>query len=241
MNQPDNILNELQELSPILASVPKYNVLKAPEGYFEDFSSLMLLKVHAMESPQLSVPEGYFDNLPATIIARIKAEDQSEVLTETQEISATVAAIGNRNVFTVPEGYFESLKISNLETSATAAKVVSMPKRFSVFRYAAAAVVTGLIAISAYFMLNNNGNFASADSNHMAVMKEAKQIIKEGSFEDELNSISDAAIVNFLESKGQDVEAALVASLTNEKELPSADEYLFDDNTLDNVLKTIDL
>jgi hypothetical protein len=72
-------------------------------------------------------------------------------------------------------------------------------------------------------------------------MKEAKQILKNGSFDEELNTVSDAAIVNFLESKGQDVEAALVASLTNEKDLPTADDYLFDDNTLDNVLKTIDL
>lgn len=242
MNQPDNILQELQELSPILASVPRYNVFKAPEGYFEDFSSMMLLKIHAMEAPAaMAVPDGYFESLPATIMARIKMEEQSEVLAETREISATVAGIGNRNVFTVPEGYFESLKITTPETVSATAKVISMPKRFSVFKYAAAAVVTGMIAISAYFMLNNNSNMASSGSNQVAVMKKANQILENGSFDEELNTISDAAIVNFLESKGQDVEAALVASLTNEKELPTADEYLFDDNTLDNVLKTIDL
>jgi hypothetical protein len=61
------------------------------------------------------------------------------------------------------------------------------------------------------------------------------------SFDKEFSSVSDDAIVSFLESKGQDVEAALVASLTDEKNLPEADDYIINENTLDQVLKTLDL
>ena len=292
MYQQDNILNELQLLSPILAEIPKVNVFKVPGGYFDLLSGRLLFQIHSEGLDNVTplagatVPEGYFDNLADNIMARIRKEYRGEVGRETQAISKLVAGIGNKNVYTAPEGYFEGLSLSIngqrkssvlsgavLETTAISelvagigiknvysvplgyfnelaavisgkinvpAKVVNMKSRFSTFRYVAAAVITGLLGLSLFLMLNKN-NAVVPSAQTAALMSEAKEIITTNSFDKEFSSVSDAAIVSFLESKGQDVEAALVASLADEKNLPDAADYLLNENTLDEVLKTLDL
>jgi hypothetical protein len=293
MYQQDNILNELQELSPTLSEIPRVNVFRVPEGYFDLLSTQLLLQVRA-EAPahvtpemNASVPQGYFENLADNIMARIRQESLSEVALETHAVSSLVAEIGNRNVFQAPEGYFDGLANSILAktnsfsnndvtvetagisslvagignrnvfsvpehyfTSLTqdvmgklpgSAKVVTMKSRLTAFRYAAAAVVTGLVGLSIFFLLNKNNVDSNNTVQTAAVLTEAKQIMSTNSFDKEFSSVSDDAIVSFLESKGQDVEAALVASLTDEKNLPDADDYIINENTLDQVLKTLDL
>ncbi len=330
MNQPDNILNELRELSPTVAGINRVNVFTVPDGYFESLAGLLLINASAANSLQIagspisSVPEGYFDNLAGNILNRIKREVPEEtnaistlvagigrkniyavpvgyfnnlpaqvvaqlsgsletvaaetastsslvaaigkqnvyslpegyfnnfetgvraklnannsVLEETASLSELVAGIGKGNIFSVPQGYFENLVANRVDEQKPVAKVISMKSRTNVFRFAAAAVVTGVIAISAFFMLNNNSNDQSKAQ--VAVMKEANKIIETNSFETEMNNISDAAIVAFLENKGQNVEASLVASLVDDKNLPEADDYLLNDNTLDEILNSLDL
>ena len=326
MNKPDNILNELRELSPAVADISRVNVFTVPDGYFEALTGILLMKTSAEDSAQgampavpsgyfenladnillrikkempqetesvsellagigrkniYTVPAGYFETLPAQMLERIKSSDASvavetaaissmvagigkqnvynlpagyfnnletgilaklhavnEVAEETAELSNLVAGIGKHNIYKAPQGYFENLSANILQRLRPAAKVISMKPRIAAFKYAAAAVVTGIIAISAFFMLNNNN---AQSKQQVAVIKEANKIIETNSFDKEMNNISDAAIVAFLENKGQDVEASLVASLADDKNLPEADEYLLNENTLDEVLSTLDL
>ncbi|HSN61868.1 MAG TPA: hypothetical protein VLR49_13090 [Ferruginibacter sp.] len=289
MNERDNILNELKELSATVADIPKLNVFTIPAGYFDTLGGDILLRVYnekrAVISPinDTSVPAGYFENLAETIMSRIKNETLTESVIETTAMSELVAGIGNKNIYNIPQGYFEHLsdnitqKINNqissnplaetyaisqlvagignknvytvpqgyfeglakqLNIQTPVAKVVSMNNRFPAIKYAMAAAVTGFMAFSMFIMLNKNEIKPGAQT--AAVMKDAKDIIKTNSFDKELNSIPDDAIVAFLESKGQNVEAALLASL-DEKNLPDADEYLVNDNTLDEILNTLDL
>ena len=283
MNQPNNnILNELRELSPAVAAIPRINVFSVPEGYFDHLPALLLLQTSGAESGNMNnapVPEGYFDNLAGNIMARIKQESlagndhsallagignhnvftvpagyfeglssaimqriKNDVATETAELSETVARIGNKNVFTVPDGYFNNLPAAIHSRLEKPAKVVQLGGFRKYAKYAAAAVVTGLIAMSALFILNKKPGAAKMNAATVAALNDAKSIIKTNSFDKEMASLSDADIVNFLESKGQDVDAALVASLTeDEKKLPEAEDYLIDENTLDEVLKDLDL
>jgi len=285
MFKPDNILNELQALSTTVANIQRVNVFNVPDDYFNNLSQqVLLLKNTADNDPAVTaaVPESYFNNLAETIIGRIKREAEVEnkveqenltsilaaignnniysipqgyfdhlsdninakilnqsanTFSETHNISELVASIGNRNIYSVPQDYFETLKVALNNTKT--AKVVSIKSRFATFKYAVAAVVTGIIGLSVFFVLNNTPVKPSAET--AAVMIEANEIIKTNSFDKELASISDDAIVAFLESKGQNVEAALVASLTDDKNLPDATDYLINENTLNDVLKTIDL
>lgn len=285
MNQPNNnIINELRELSPAVAEVPRVNVFKVPQGYFETLPALLLLQTGDLtnHSNNHTVPQGYFDNLAADIMSRIKNEasqenehsnvlagignknvftvpsgyfegvasnivaqihneNNSEVFAETNAISETIARIGNKNVLTVPAGYFNDLANNINSKIDQPAKVVPMNSFRKFYKYAAAAVIMGFIALTTVFIINNNKGGADAAVS-MAAMKEAKSIIQTNSFDKEMASLSDADIVNFLESKGQDVNAALVASLSEDtKALPEAEDYLLDENTLDDVLKKLDL
>ncbi len=283
MNQPDNnILNELRELSPAVAAIPRVNVFSVPEGYFDHLPALLLLQTSGTEAGNMNnatVPDGYFDNLASSIMARIKKESvvdneyssllagignsnvftvtpgyfeglssvilrriKSEVAAETSEISELVAGIGNKNVFTVPQGYFNDLPADILSKLAKPAKVVQMGGFRKYARYAAAAVITGFVAMSTIFILNKNTGGTEMNAETVAALDSAKSIIQTNSFDKEMASLSDADIVNFLESKGQDVDAALVASLTeDEKKLPEEEDYLLNENTLDEILKDLDL
>jgi hypothetical protein len=278
MHLNSNILKELEELSPTLAALPRTNVFKVPDGYFEGLSGELLLKA-TQSAATYSVPEGYFDQLAGQILSKLKTSEQElDVITEMQTLSPTIAAIGNNNVFsvpndyfvqtahqievhaetaaiatsvadigkavpyTVPNGYFEQLADSILAKKDTTAKVVSMKSRPIAWRYAAAAAITAVMAVSVWFIMDNN----KTDTGTMtaAVQQEAKKILVNNSFDQEMSTISDAAIVEFLESKGQNVEAALVASYTDvedDSKLPDATDYMLNENTLDELLETLQL
>lgn len=279
MQPNNNILKELEELSPTLAGLPRTNVFGVPAGYFEALSGEILLQV-AQPSTTLSVPEGYFESLAGQILSKIKTNaTEEDVIAEMQLLSPTIAGIGNNNVFhvpanyfsqfeqriavqaettaiapaltniskvatyTVPTGYFEQLAGSILAKKDTTAKVVSMKSRATAWRYAAAAAITAVMAVSVWFALNNNQDLTNGTIT-AAVKQEAEKILVNNSFEQEMSTVSDAAIVEFLESKGQNVEAALVASYTDvedETKLPDATDYMMNEHTLDELLETLQL
>ncbi|MEO7045517.1 MAG: hypothetical protein ABI091_09455, partial [Ferruginibacter sp.] len=82
--------------------------------------------------------------------------------------------------------------------------------------------------------------FASAETK--TAMADAKQIIKNNSFDQELNTISDNDIEQYLQKRGLDVNAALVASSTDDNSnLPAPEDYINNDNTLDNYLNNANL
>ena len=76
-----DILNELNELSPVIAQVGNANVFTVPAGYFEKLGDdiLMLVKKGHNELPgglstqvSLQVPQGYFESLADNILNNIK-------------------------------------------------------------------------------------------------------------------------------------------------------------------------
>ena len=249
MKQHEDILNELQEISPAVAGVPYVNVFRVDAGYFAGIGAELKARIAADQAyalKNISVPEGYFDGLAANILQKIKREEHVTVAEEMAALSPVISAIGNANVFTVPQGYFEQLSFTaKVET----AKVIKMNPLRSVFKYAAAAVITGLLGIS---IINLTDNDATVETNNPViqtasvaktenVMRTANDIIQKGSFENEFNTISDEDIEQYLTESGQDVNAALVASSTDDATLPEATDYLFDENTLDEYLNTNNL
>ena len=287
MNNRQDILNELSQISPAVAGIPFRNVFAVPDGYFEQLPQALLLntkaeagleitnsnvfavpdeyfeglagnimaKIKTMENDDaqqeitsisplvsgidkknvFSVPDGYFDQLAAHITKRI-----SPVVEETMEISETVAAIGNKNVFDVPPGYFDALEDDIREALPKQAKLVQMQPRRSVFRYAAAAVITGLLGLSLFLLFDKKDEGSMPDKETMA---KANEILNKNSFEAEFDKLSASDIENYLSENGQDVTAALVANsaVENSNTLPEAEEYIFDEKTLDDYLNKINL
>src|SRR3954465_14980045 len=91
-----DILNELRELSPLLAGMEKTNVFTVPEGYFEGLADHVLGMCKA-EMPSIindfskqehgEVPAGYFDNLADNIMAKIKAAQNETAADELRDLS----------------------------------------------------------------------------------------------------------------------------------------------------------
>jgi hypothetical protein len=232
MLERENILNELNAISTLVASVPRVNVYRVDENYFDGIRAELQARIIASNfvTPQqnLDVPAGYFENLPTNILAKIKEQESNPVFIEMEGLSSTIASIGNNNVYTVPQGYFEQLAIPTI----TSAKVVQMGSR-SIFKYAAA-VFVGLLGFGAMKFIANT----KTNNETLAVVKQANEILKTNSFDAAFASVSDKDIEKYLSQNGEDVNAALVASSIDDDNitLPDADDYLLDDKTLDNFL-----
>lgn len=160
MNSPNAIQDELNELSSILPFENKQPVFTVPASYFENFSAAVWAKIKSQQpnaaeelktlSPVLaaipkkipfSVPENYFQtiDLPAF----------------TEPVTPLLAEISRRMPYEVPAGYFETLgRNLNHRMRKPLTPVVSINTRIA--RYAAAAVVAGLVVMGSFFYFKGN-------------------------------------------------------------------------------------
>jgi len=106
MENRNNILNELREISPVVADISYQAPYTVPAGYFEELPTQLLQLVKAMDAPPVlppanhpyQVPHGYFEGLANTILQRVKGEEGA--------LSAALQQ-ANNNPYQVPQGYFE--------------------------------------------------------------------------------------------------------------------------------------
>lgn len=239
-----SIVALLKESNPeILQLINKLDKTDVPEGYFDGLAASILNRIKSTEvqtdteelSPVLknlqqinvyTVPDGYFDSVEAAVTAKLLDQSAAD---ELRSLSSMLYSIQNENVFEAPSGYFEKLSeaiLSKVERGP--AKVVAMPKRRNIFKYAAAAAISGVMLFAGY-------KFISPGTSSVKPEIPTAQI----DVEKEMDKLSDESIVKYLQASGEDVDAALVAAAIDEKELPSQEDYLLDDKTLDNFLNNI--
>jgi len=173
----NDIIQELRELESSLSDTPARNIYSVPDGYFERFAGLVLNRIKAVNSidpqeeldylypelntiskePLYSVPTGYFNELSESLMIGVRShEDYQTSDEELSSLSPLLSSIGKQNPYSVPEGYFENFgKDVNLNSyKKPAAKTVSMVNR-KWFRFAAAAVVIGFIALTGISLFFN--------------------------------------------------------------------------------------
>lgn len=158
MNSRNAIHDELKDLRSSLPFDNKQPVFTVPEDYFENFAASVLAKVKrqlpAMATDELeslspvlaaipkkmpfSVPENYFSNLTSSLPALVGDE----------VLPGLLAQHNKQMPYTVPTGYFDNLPNAILQKvdAPPTAKIISFGNRW--MRYAAAAAITGLVAIS---------------------------------------------------------------------------------------------
>ena len=160
----------------LLFSKKKDNPYQAPQGYFENFATNILQRIKASEaatakgelealSPLLSglnkktpfsTPAGYFEELTDNAVSGAKAIDF--VNEELENLSPLMISLKDKKVYEAPTGYFEQLPGQVLQRAKKQlAKVVSMNFTRKVIRYAAAAVVAGLIITAGWLYVGNKG------------------------------------------------------------------------------------
>lgn len=92
-----------------IEELPKVNIFKVPEGYFDTLSMSIQERIAFSEEPVVSfgkkqnfaVPENYFDTLSSRIINRIADLEKQEIRLEN---------LPKVNIFKVPHGYFENIE-----------------------------------------------------------------------------------------------------------------------------------
>ncbi len=214
----NDIIQELSELGSSFTDIPARDLYFVPQGYFEELAGLVMSRIRAVNSANpreeltylspflqaiprelpFSVPEGYFQNLPETLMESIrKHEDYQTAEEELSSLSPLLNGIGNKNPYAVPEGYFENFgKDVNLKpVSKPAAKVVSMVHR-KWFRFAAAAVVIGFIAMTGVLLFFSDGPIRIS-STHKWVEENMNKVST-----DEINSFIQADEQATASSKG---------------------------------------
>jgi hypothetical protein len=240
------ILNEIKAISPLLAAMEKVNVFTVPEEYFSDLDQRILraIFIHQDGKNNLQkVPEGYFDALPAKILSKVRAEKNETVTQEIKALSPALFYLKEENTFAVPENYFDDLserildKIKGKET-----KVVLFSSAKKWWKYAAAAVITGVVVISSLQIFNhtsnsNNKETVTASVNIPNYIKESSQYKTPEKLNQGIASLSDDEIVNYLETTGSILDEETITKNLDAKELPNAEDYLIDENTLNNFLK----
>lgn len=197
MANRNDISKELNELGSNLINASPSNVYNVPGGYFEGLAAEILGRIKAMESGDVEdglgpfvssagrsmpyhVPAGYFDGLEQRLMKVVLAHDSQETPEEELEnLSPLLSGLKKQTPYSVPAGYFESLNPVKIEEETKApAKVISLTGR-KWFRYAAAAMVIGIVSISAFLFLGkesvdpNTKSFAWVKKNMKNVTTES--------------------------------------------------------------------
>lgn len=190
MAQQNTILQELNELKSSLGSQLIAHPYQVPAGYFEGFAASMLNRIKALKARSVSeeldllapgltglpktmpyaVPAGYFENLEGALLAMVRPEVSPAE--ELGSISPLLGSLKKQVPYSVPAGYFDQAPA--IPEQQPQAVVVSFTKR-SWFRYAAAAVITGVVLLAGLLYFGNNKP-ATAEQVIAKVTKDVKKM-----------------------------------------------------------------
>lgn len=250
MEKGTEILNELQIISPYLAGIGKVNVFQVPEHYFEELPKKILTNtfLHNDEkNKDQKVPEGYFDRLSDKILLKIKKEDIQSAKEEIRNISPILYSLKEKNVFTVPHGYFQNLEDSiQAKLNSGKAKIIPLSSVKKWWKYAAAAVIAGVITVGSLQIFNNKPNgddgnsVLTASMNLPEYIKLSFQYKTPEQLDQGIASLSDDEIASYLENHGNIMDDSMLENGIDTTGLPDTEEYLMNDNTLNNFLNSID-
>jgi hypothetical protein len=244
MTRSTDILKELEQISPAVAQITGETPYQVPAGYFDTLDTVIMARIAAggieetslldiagKQMPQ-DVPQGYFDTLSDNILSKIKAQNNQSAVDELNELSPVLAGLSKTNLYKVPAGYFENLSSVLTAKTTTETKVVSMFSRRVWIRYAAAAVLFGLIAFGINFFFQQpitNGPVAV----NLPTVKTEEQI------NTELAQISDDEIVNYLKMTADSKDAEAIAAAVDQNQLPTEADYM-DDAFMESFMKELE-
>jgi len=220
MENRDLILKEIEEVSPLIASIGNKSVFKAPEAYFSRFLAFIMLKinkittVHSTESGSYSVPKNYFLHLPDTILDRIKAEAEIND-SELNVLAPLLNSLDRKNVYSVPEQYFNSIQLNRIIQNKYNARLLSFSK-FSrrIVTYSAAAIMAGVMVTGVFYHPGQTGSLDVSkevnkltddelkgyfDDHSVVYSEDPMNIGDEIDVTDQLKSLSDEEINGYLE------------------------------------------
>jgi hypothetical protein len=139
-----NAKEELEYLSPLLSNVSKEMPYTVPVGFFQNFGDDVMQRISEN-----------VNHLPQ--VRKVRKDSFGESFGQTSEeeieaLSPLLSGLKNKNPYSVPAGYFDTLETTVQKREA---KVISITKR-RWYRMAIAAAVIGIVAITGLLMINRN-------------------------------------------------------------------------------------
>ena len=235
-----NILEELKEISPLLASIPKVNVFSVPLGYFDAISDKIIEKanhtvIHSIPKNNFSVPTDYFEKLPAIILKSVRDDKKSSE--EIVNLPSILSTFREENLFTVPPDYFADLPgeiLSKIKPAAGKVIQLRRRRRSYVWQFARAAVMTGIMAVSALIVYNNQSTFENVQPG-LDTYKEASQYKNEEQINAGISKLSDEDIIKYLETNVTPADNETLSTVIDETEVPDQKDNINNQKELDKL------
>ena len=223
----DNI-NELQGISPVVASIGKQTLYSVPQDYFESLAESVMLHVQLSQlrntsaATPFSVPEGYFENFANSVLTNIQSYyNENEVYEELSTIAPLLNTINKDNIFSVPGNYFEKLSIP-FKPERKEGKLISLSNNLRKWvTYAAAASVLFIIAATSY----------------LYVTIHSRNIEKHLSIEQKIAELNEQEILNYLQDNDGITSGNFIPASTEDPQIQRMLQRVSDEeieNYLDN-------
>ena len=230
------IADELNAISTTLAEISQTMPFSVPQNYFTSFSNRLTTKIGSANQT-LTVPEGYFSTLPDEILKKIDAEEE-------KELSPVLNSLKKTNIYRLPNEYFAQFpdKIHQIvaqPVSQTAKVITADFKSRSIWKQAAAAIITGVIAINTLWIFNQSerGGAKISESTGISSYRTAyNQFRSPQQFDEGLSKISNDDIIKYLASNGNESDNEALITNINENQLPDQDPSLSSDQSIKSYL-----
>lgn len=232
------------EFSPVLPE-KKDNPYQVPQGYFDNFAASVLQRIKAGEARSakeeletlslllsglgkkmpFSTPDNFFEELSDNAVSGAKAIDFVNV--ELENLSPLMRSLKDKQVYKAPAGYFDQLPRQIVQkVKSQPAKVVSISFTRRVVRYAAAAVVAGLVVVAAWLYVGNG----SGTGESLVGIEQISDDALESFMETDQDTPGDATMLAVnSEINPEDLKEMLV-DISDEELEKYADQYIAKDN-----------
>jgi len=228
METRNNNINELQEISPVVAGIGKRTLYFVPQDYFESLAESVLLHVQLSQLRNTSaatpffVPEGYFENFADSVLNNIRSSyNENEVYEELSTIAPLLNTINKNNIFSVPDNYFEKVSIP-VKHERKDGKLISLSNNLRKWvTYAAAASVLFIIAATTY----------------LYVTIHSRNIEKHLSIEQRIAELNEQEILNYLQDDDGITSGNFIPAPTEDPQIQHMLQRVSDEeikNYLDN-------
>jgi hypothetical protein len=191
--EAESASEELVLLSPLVNSISKKMPYSVPSGFFEGLTESIIGSVktdHQTPAEELgelspllssiskqtpySVPAGFFDGLAERAMVSLENEDQTPA-EELETLSPLLSGLKKEMPYGVPQGYFEGLNNTVTIKPVAVVKIVSITRQ-NWFRFAAAAVVIGFVALTGFFIFNKQNPIDPKEKSFAWVEKNVKKV-----------------------------------------------------------------
>jgi hypothetical protein len=216
MENRNDILTELQLISPLVAGLEPVNPFTVPAGYFDALPGNILAKIRGVATASAEiyqVPAGYFEDLAENILLKIKAASH-ETRDELNEVAPLLNTISRGEVFSIPAGYFEQANLAETVRNAKRdVKVVRMRKANRWMQYMAAAMMAGILVTGAFLFTDTNPDLSNEKNERLDISSE-------------LNKVSEADLVTYVNNPEHAAAAPATTQLASEDELAEVKHHI---------------